>query len=472
MLINVIAGIIAWSLLITAYFVLWNVAQMLMAPMAALFLSRHIRRHTRRARALVGDLASPPLVSVVVPAHNEEAIIVDSVRALLALEYEASEIVVVNDGSTDGTLSILQDTFHLAAAPVAFVQPLPSAPVRAIYRSISDTRLVVVDKDPGGCKADASNAGINAASGTLVLVMDADTVLDPDSLSRAVLPFLEDPAVVAVGGNVAITNGCKIEHGRITAVRLPRSWIACFQIIEYMRAFLLFRLACAHMNGVVLISGAFGLFRRDAVIAVGGYDKSAIGEDMELTVRLQHHFRARGEPIRIAFDPHPVAWTQAPEDLRSLRGQRLRWRGGLLQVLWRHRRMIGNPRYGIVGLGVLPYVAFFEGLGPLLEVSGYVVAGGAALMGVLDWWYFWVLLGVSTFFGTAVTLLAVLLSDVATRRYMRGSDLARLIAAVVLENAGYRQMNAWWGVMGSARLLSGKPKWGVMRRRAFKSKTM
>jgi cellulose synthase/poly-beta-1,6-N-acetylglucosamine synthase-like glycosyltransferase len=354
---------------------------------------------------------------------------------------------------------------------VAFVQPLTTAPVRGIYRSIGDPRLVVLDKDAGGCKADASNAGINAASGTLVLIIDADTVLEPDSLSRAVLPFLEDATVVAVGGNVAIANGCRIENGRITAVALPRSWLACFQIIEYMRAFLLFRLACAEWNAVVIVSGAFGLFRRDAVIAAGGYDRTAIGEDMDLTVRLQRHFRARGEPARIAFDPHPLAWTQAPEDWRSLASQRYRWRRGLLQVLWRHGRMLGNPRYGTVGLGVLPYMAFFEGLGPVLEISGYVITAGGAILGLLNWQYFWILLGVSTLFGVSTTLAAVLLSDVATRRYMDGRDLVRLILVVILENAGYRQMNAWWGCVGTAQAMTGTSGgWGVMKRRAFEGR--
>ena len=293
---------------------LWNVSQIAMSPLAAITLWRHRQRHTRRARGLVTGVAVPPLVSIVVPAYNEELTIVESIRALLSLDYEPRELVIVNDGSTDGTLALLQRTFQLVPAPLAFDQPLRSEPVRGIYRSVSEPDLVVVDKANGGCKADAANAGINAASGVLVLVIDADTVLEADALSRAVLPFLEDPATVAVGGNVAIANGCHIENGRIVSIALPRSWFARFQVVEYMRAFLLFRLACASQNAVVIISGAFGLFRRDAVIAVGGYDRTAIGEDMDLTIRLQRHFRARREPVRIAFDPNPLAWTQAPED--------------------------------------------------------------------------------------------------------------------------------------------------------------
>jgi cellulose synthase/poly-beta-1,6-N-acetylglucosamine synthase-like glycosyltransferase len=449
--------------------VLWNLSQIAMSPLAAVMLSRHRRRHTRRARGLARGVAVPPLVSIVVPAYNEDLTIVESIRALLALDYEPREVVIVNDGSTDGTLSLLQQTFQLVSAPLAFVQPLPSEPVRGIYRSVSEPDLVVVDKANGGCKSDAVNAGINAASGTLVLVIDADTVLAADALSRAVLPFLEDPVTVAVGGNVAIANGCHIEHGRITSIALPRSWLARFQVVEYLRAFLLFRLACASQNAVVIISGACGLFRRDAVIAVGGYDRTAIGEDMDLTIRLQRHFRARREPARIAFDPNPLAWTQAPEDWRSLRSQRYRWRRGLLQTLWRYRRMIGNPRFGTVGFGSLPYVAFFEGLGPLLEAGGYLVTIGAAALGYLNWEYCGMMIAVSVLLGAAVTLLAVLLSDVTSRQYVQGRDLALLVAVAILESFGYRQVNSLWGCVGTVQALTGKGGWGSMKRRAFRA---
>ena len=462
-------ALIAFSLLITAYFVLWNVSQIAMSPLAAVTLWRHRQRHTRRARGLVKGVFVHPLVSIVVPAYNEELTIVDSVRALLALDYTPREVVIVNDGSTDGTLALLQRTFQLVPAPLAFEQPLRSEPVRGIYRSISDPDLVVVDKDNGRCKADAANAGINAASGVLVLIIDADTMLAADALSRAVLPFLEDPVTVAVGAYIAIANGCRIEHGRIAEIALPRSWFARFQIVEYMRAFLLFRLACASQNAVVIISGAFGLFRRDAVIAVGGYDRNAIGEDMDLTLRLQRHFRARREPLRITFDPNPLAWTQAPEDWQSLRSQRHRWRRGLLQALWRYRRMIGNPRFGAAGLWSLPYVAFFEGLGPIIETAGYLVTIVAALLGYLNWQYFYMMIAVSVLFGAAVTLLAVLFSDLTSRQYMRGRELVLLVVIAILESFGYRQLNSLWGCVGTVQALAGTGGWGPMKRQAFRT---
>jgi cellulose synthase/poly-beta-1,6-N-acetylglucosamine synthase-like glycosyltransferase len=462
-------ALLAFTFLTTAYFALWGASQIAMSPLAAVSLVRHRRRHTRRARGLARGVAVPPLVSIVVPAFNEELTIVESIRALLALDYEPREVVIVNDGSSDGTLALLEQTFQLVAAPMAFEQPLRSAPVRGVHRSISEPDLVVVDKENGGAKADAANAGINVASGVLVLVIDADTVLEADALSRAVLPFLEDPATVAVGANVGIANGCEIEHGRLRQVALPPNWLARFQIVEYMRAFLLFRLACAAKDAVVIISGAFGLFRRDAVIAVGGFDRTAIGEDMDLTIRLQRHFRARGEPVRMAYDPNPLAWTQAPEDWRSLHAQRCRWRRGLLQVLWRYRGMIGHPRFGAVGLGSLPYMAFFEGLGPLIEGAGYLVTFAAAALGFLDWKYLGLMLTVSVLFGAAVTFLAVLLNDLTTRQYTRGLEVALLVAVAILESVGYRQVNALWGWIGTVQALTGKGGWGSMKRQAFRT---
>ena len=463
------ALILAFTLVVVTYFTLWNTLQLLMAVAAALLVWRYQRRRTRRNLALADRLAAPPLVSVIMPAFNEALTIAESVRAVLALDYEAREVVVVNDGSSDDTIAVLQRTFQLVPAPAAYEQPLMTAPVRGLYRSVIEPTLVVIDKENGRSKSDAVNAGINAATGDLILVIDADTMLEPDSLRRATMPFFEDLTTVAVGGYVAIANGCRIENGRVADVALPRSWLARFQIVEYMRSFLIFRIACASGNGVAIISGAFGLFRRSAVIEVGGYDTSSIGEDMDLTVRLQRHFRAAGRPIRIAFAPYPFCWTQAPEDLASLRSQRTRWRRGLLQVLWRHRHMIGNPRYGVVGTAVMPYTAFFEGLGPLLEMTGYVLTTIALLIGWLNWEHYRMMIVVSVLFGIAVTLVAVLLNDVATRRYLRGRDLALLVAVAVLENAGYRQINSWWGLVGTFQAAMGKDGWGPMKRKAFTS---
>jgi cellulose synthase/poly-beta-1,6-N-acetylglucosamine synthase-like glycosyltransferase len=460
------SALAAFTMLMVGYFVAWNVSKLAMAGMAGRLLWRYKRRRHRRS-LLVAQLAAPPFVSIVTPAFNEGLTIVDSIRALLALEYEAREIVVVNDGSTDDTMAILKQAFELVEAPVAFDQPLKAAALRGVYRSLVQADLIVIDKVNGGCKSDAVNAGINAATGRLVLVIDADTMLEPDALTRAALKFLEDPDTVAVGGYVAIANGCRVEQSRVVDAGMPRSWLARFQIVEYMRSFLLFRLACASLNGVALISGAFGLFRRDALLEIGGYDDTAIGEDMDLTLRLHAHYRERRRPIRIAHVPVPVCWTQAPEDLTSLASQRQRWRRGLLQVLWRQRRMLGNSRYGIVGTGVLPYIAFFEGLGPLIELAGYLVTTVAFVFGVLNWPHYRMLLVASILFGAVTTLVSVVMSDLSTRKYLRFRDLAVIVASAVLENAGYRQLNAWWGVVGTVQAFRRKSGWGTMTRKAF-----
>jgi cellulose synthase/poly-beta-1,6-N-acetylglucosamine synthase-like glycosyltransferase len=464
-----LVDLVTWfSLLVTAYFLLWNLSQLATAVLAARHLRHYQRRRRPRNLALAARLASPPLVSIVAPARNEALTIVESVKALLALDYEAREIVVVNDGSTDDTLAVMQDAFRMVQVPLAFEQPIETARVRGTWRSIVEPTLVVIDKESGGCKADACNAGINAASGPLVLLIDADTVLEPDALTRAVVPFLEDSSMVAVGGYVAIANGCRIEGGRVTEVGMPRAWLARFQVVEYMRSFLLFRIACASLNAVSLISGAFGLFRRDALLNVGGFDPKAIGEDMDLTLRLQRFYRERRQPVRIGFVPLPICWTQAPEDRRSLRSQRSRWRRGLLQTLWSQRRAFANGRLGVLGLGVLPYTLFFEGLGPLIELSGYVVTSLAKFLGILGWPHYALLMAASVLLGAATTLVGVFLSDTATRQYRGNRDLAILVAASVLENVGYRQLNAWWSCLGTYQALTGKHGWGTMQRQAFK----
>ena len=454
------------ALVFTGYFVLWNGSQIALGLISGGSIGHYVRSRTHRNRALSNRVASPPLVSVIVPARNEALTIADSVRALLAIDYEPHEIVVVNDGSSAGTLDVLTEAVRLVPAPVAFDHPLASAPLRGIFRSMRAPALVVIDKQSAGSKADALNAGINVAAGALVLTIDADTVVDPDALRRAVLPFLEDTGTVAVGGNIAVANGSRLKDGRVIEVALPRSWLARFQIVEYMRSFLLSRVAFGSQNAITILSGAFGLFRREALVAVGGFDPAAIGEDMDLTIRLQRYHRKRKQPFRIVFDPFPLCSTQVPEDWASLRTQRLRWRRGLLQVLWRHRRMIGNPRYGLLGTVALPYTLVFEGIGPLIEIAGYIITTVAAIFGFLNWQHYRVLILASVLFGVAATLVAVFLSDLATGRYMRGRDLALLVVVAIVENCGYRQLNSWWSCVGTVRMLT-RSGWGDIKRRVF-----
>lgn len=276
-----------------------------------------------------------PPISLLVPAHNEELSIVPSITSLLKLDYPGLEVIVVNDGSRDSTLAQLQTAYQLRLTRLLYVAEISSAPVRGIYSSPVEPRLLVVDKEPGGSKADAVNAALNAATSPYVCVVDSDSVLERDSLLRMMAGVFADPSeVVALGGIVRISNGCVIEGGELRQVRLPKRAIEVLQVIEYLRAFLIGREAWAQYNALPIISGAFGIFKRDLVKAVGGYRAAAIGEDFDLVVRLHRHMQRSGSKYEITFIPDPTCWTEVPSDFRSLARQRARWQKGLLDTLW------------------------------------------------------------------------------------------------------------------------------------------
>ena len=351
------------------YFIILNSLYLVFSVFAYGVLVRHRRRWTPRHLGAIMRSPATPAVSIVVPAYNERTGIVDTVRSLLMLNYPQFEVIVVNDGSTDDTLTVLRETFGLVEAPCNHASEVATQPVRAIYRSLAIREIVVIDKANGG-KADATNAGLNAAQFPLMCLIDADSVLEEHALTRAVLPFLENSTTVAVGGIVRIGNGCVIDQGRVTDVRAPRGLLARFQIIEYLRSFLAARVTQSAMNSLLIVSGAFGVFRRDIVIAAGGWRTDTVGEDMEIIVRLHRFCRENDRPYRVVFQPDPVVWTEAPETLAVLSRQRNRWQRGTLQVLGAHSAMFGSPRYGRIGLLALPYYAIFEGIGPDRRIGG------------------------------------------------------------------------------------------------------
>ena len=313
-------------------------------------------RGEMRWRILGSRLA--PQISILAPAHNEAPTIRESVWSLLTLYYPNLEVILVNDGSTDETMGVLAKEFDLAAIYPIYRHQVPSKPVRGLYVSRTYPNLLVVNKDKGG-KADALNAGLNLATGKLVCAIDADTLIEPDAFQRIVRPFLLSDDVVAAGGTIRIANGSAVDGGRVVDARVPRDPLAGIQVIEYLRAFTVGRLGWNNFGDNLIISGAFGLFLRTSVIAIGGYEKSTVGEDMEIVARLRRHGYESHTPSRVAFLPDPVAWTQAPEVMRVLAAQRDRWHRGLAEVLWRHRGLFCNPRYGALGMVVYPYF-FFE----------------------------------------------------------------------------------------------------------------
>lgn len=427
-----------------------------------------IRRYLQVAETTAVDNVFSSLdlpVSVIVPAYNESASIITSTRAMLQLEYPDYEVIVVNDGSTDDTLQKLRDEFALQPFPEAYRQRVPCDRIRQVYRSARFPTLRVIDKDNGGSKADAMNAGINACRYPIFCAVDADSVLQPDSLRRAIRPFLEDPDTIATGGTVRIANGCFVSGGFIERVRLPGRFLALIQVVEYLRAFLYGRMGWNGMNAVLIISGAFGLFDKEAVVRVGGYNVDAVGEDMELILRLHAHFGTTGKRYRITFVPDPICWTDAPEDLGTLGKQRVRWQHGLGQSLAWHRNLLFRRGSGAAGWLAFPFFGVFELFGPLIELAGYVFMLAAAIGGWIPWETAVTFFGLAIGLGVLLSTSALVLEEMSFRVYPRMRDLLILYAVAILENFGYRQLTLVWRLRGFIQWALGKaPEWGEMKR--------
>ena len=407
-----------------------------------------------------------PPISLLAPAYNEQATIAASVRSMLQLDYPTFEIIVINDGSKDNTLQVLRDEFALVEFPEAYPVTLPVSLVRGIYRSSRYPNLRVIDKENGG-KADALNAGINGARHPLFCAMDSDSILGTDSLRRIVRPFLEDASVIVSGGTVRIANGCRVSGGFLQSVGMPRSLLARVQIVEYLRAFLFGRLGWSPMNALMIISGAFGVFNRRAVVEAGGYRVAMIGEDMELIVRLHLRHRLAAKPYRIVFLADPVCWTEAPESLAVLKSQRTRWQRGLLESLWANRALLFHRRGGTVGWLAFPFMLFFEALGPLIELAGYTLMLLGAALGALSWDAFASFLVLAVGLGLLLSASALLLEEMSFRVYPDLRHLLQLTVALLVENLGYRQLTLWWRMTGILQWLAGRPaRWGEMRRSA------
>ncbi len=452
------------------YYLLSNLAYLTMLVIALKTSVAHLRRLESIRFDWIKASPMVPPITMLVPAHNEEKSICMAVRNLLDLDYPELEVIVINDGSADKTLQIMQDEFRLRLVRAVYVPQVTSAPVRGLYRSDLDVRLLVVDKESAGSKADAVNAGLNAAASPYVCVVDADSVLERDALLRIMMPVLADPKrVVAAGGIVRVLNGSEIGGGRLRRVRLARKSIEVIQVVEYLRAFLIGREAWARGNMLMIVSGAFGVFRTDLVRAVEGYRSSAIGEDFDLVARLHRHLLDKGADYRIEFVPDPVCWTEVPSDLRSLARQRARWQKGLLDVLWPNRDMLFRPRYGRIGCLALPYLWLFELAAPVIEVTGFATVLLAAVFGALSWTFFlqFVLFGYG--FATMISIGSVLQEELTYKRYNDWQDVARLVSYCFLEHFPYRQLHMIWRLQGLWQYFRGDMAWRPLKRQGQES---
>lgn len=454
------------NILVLVYFVLLNSSYFI----TSLIAFHALRRYVARLRSV--DLhdffstAGAPPITLLVPAYNEESTCVESVRSLLTIEYPDFEIIVINDGSRDATAERLRNAFEMVPAQRMRMADFSPETVRGTYRSRWHPNLWLVDKENGG-KGDALNAGLEVCQTPLFCAMDADTILERDALIRIVRPFLEDQRTVAVGGVIRIVNGCRVEAGRITDIRLPTSWLARFQVLEYLRAFLAGRMGWHALGSTLVISGAFGMFNRSVSVAAGGFRTDVVGEDMELVVRLHRYCRENSRPYRVSFVPDPVAWTEAPESLRILGRQRDRWQRGLSESMMLHRTMLFKPRYGRIGMWAFPHFFFLEMLGPAVELLGYASFAATIALGWAPMLYIVTFLLVAIVLGLILSVAAVALEEITFRRYPRLRDLFILFGVAVLENFGYRQLVTFWRVRGMVNFLRKRKNWGEMDRKGF-----
>ncbi|MEA4827017.1 MAG: glycosyltransferase [Clostridium sp.] len=403
-------------------------------------------------------------ISIVVPAYNEEETIIDNITSLLDLNYPEFEIIVVNDGSKDNTLKKIIDHFKLRKIDVDINMQINCNKIKNVYGSFIIPNLVVVDKENGG-KSDALNAGINVSRYPLFCGIDADCIIEKNALLRIVKPFLKYEETVAVGGIVRIANGCNIKNGKLLEAKLPREAIVRFQIIEYFRAFLTSRIGWDKINALLIISGAFGVFKKSAVVKVGGYSRT-IGEDMELTLKIHEYFRKNKIKYKIDFTSDAVCWTQAPSKIKGLKTQRIRWHRGLTDSILRHKKMIFNPKYGTVGLLSMPYFLLVEMLGPVVEIIGYIMLIISILTGTLSNFFIFVFL-MAYLYGILFSLSAILLEQFSYKRYNNIREITKLVIYTFFEQFIYRQITVWWRVKSFFNFKKGSKQWGTIKRSSF-----
>lgn len=455
--------------LILFYFVAINTSYLILIGISYVYIKRELQK--RNSHELTGlftsDFYKP--ISILAPAFNEEASIVESVTSLLQLRYPEYEVIVINDGSKDATMQVMIEHFKLTKVDRYVPLAINHKPIKAIYKSPRYPNLIVVDKE-NGRKADALNAGINVARNNLVCAIDADSILEPNVLKELLKMFEEDESTVAVGGIVRVANGCEFRYGEVIDIKMPPSYLASIQAVEYLRAFLFGRAGWDALDSLLIISGAFGIFDRQAVMRVGGYLHDTVGEDMELIVRLHRWHREHNVDYKIRFVAHPVCWTEVPESLKVLSRQRNRWQRGLADTLWRHKKMIANPKFGKVGMLAMPFFVLFELLGPIIEILGIIVVILSYIFGYINTYFMILFLIASVLLGIIMSVSAVLCEELTYRKYTRLRDLTKLIAFAFIENFGFRQLHAWWRFKGIIDFMKGNKDWGTMTRKGFSTK--
>lgn len=455
---------------VAAYAAIACLSYLLLAIVAAFELRQYLNKVKTINQEAVLSSPLSPTITVIAPAYNESMSIVDNIKGLLALKYNKLEIIVVNDGSKDDTLKKVVKEFDMEQVFYPFDYGIGCKPIRNIYKSRNHAwdKIVVVNKENGG-KADALNAGINVCRSDLFMAMDVDSLIDRDAVIKLVRPFLQETRkkVIAVGAVVRVANSCRVTGGNVSKVHVPQNIWARFQALEYIRAFLIGRMAWKHLDGLLLISGAIGLFDVQTVKACGGYLHTSVGEDMELLVRMRRYMSENKQPYVVDFVPDPLCWTEVPESLKALGRQRNRWMRGTMDTLRLHKQMLFNPRYKSVGMLGYPYWMIFEWLAPLLEFSGMFYFVVLAFTGDINWNYVAVLLTFVYMFAVSMSAWAIFLEAFTFHKYDKPSHIASFLLTAMIEPLIFHPMAVWWGVRGNIDYIRGVSAWGAQERKGF-----
>ncbi|MEE9542790.1 MAG: glycosyltransferase [Thermodesulfobacteriota bacterium] len=456
-----------FNIIVIGYYGIANGVYALLLIISVFVVLRHQKRVKYGKYVETIHPSTAPPVSILISAYNEESNVAETVRALFHLKYPLYEVVAINDGSDDDTLKKLIDAFSLKRIDLIYRDTLKTARVRGFYANPEYPNLTVIDKVHSG-KGDSLNVGINVSRSPYFCTIDADSILEDEALTRLMRPIVEYPDLVkATGGIVRLINGSTIRDGRIAELRMPKDILSRMQVVEYIRSFLFGRAAWSAMNCLSIISGTFSMFHKKSTVDIGGFGLDTVTEDLDLVMRLHRYFREKKERYRIMFVPDPVCWTEAPHTLKMLGRQRRRWHLGLAQSMTRHLRMLFNPFYGRIGLFAYPFQFFIEMLGPPIEIFGYVVVTFCFMAGIVNLEFFMLFLTMSIFLGVILSIGAVLLEEFTFRRYKKVSELLTLMLFGVLENFGYRQLNAIWRMQALLKFVFRSKRWEHVEKRGF-----
>lgn len=465
--------ITVFNLLILSFAGFIMVSYIVLAIISSIHLKAYLKNNRFVNYNALLALDSAPRVSLIAPAYNEGKTIEENVRSLLSINYNNFDVIVVNDGSKDDSIPVLIKTFDLVEKPLNYVDKIPTKQVRAIYTSANPafSKLIVVDKMNGG-KADALNTGINISQNPYIVCIDVDCIMDKDVLLKLAKPYLEqsDKKIIATGGVIRIANSCIIKSGKLVEVNAPENLLARVQVIEYLRAFILGRMAWSKLDGLLIISGAFGMFDKEIVIKSGGYDTKTVGEDMELIVRMRRYMVDHEKQYTVQYIPDPLCWTEAPESYKILGKQRSRWMRGTIETLWTHRKMVFNPKYKTLGLLSYPYWLFAEYYAPLIEVIGIIISITLAVLGIISWKFFFLFLVLVYAFAVMFSMMAIYSEESTFKRYERIKDLRMLVTVALLEPLFFHPFTVYAALKGNWEKLTGNKGWGEMTRTGFDKK--